>query len=58
VILPDADAATPLARIEQLIEQYRAQKRRQLVRRALKLWRKAEADQRLATLKLPPERVH
>jgi hypothetical protein len=44
VIPPNADAATRLARIEQLIEQYREEKRRQLLRRALKLWRKTEAD--------------
>jgi hypothetical protein len=58
VIVPDVDAATQLARIEQRIEQYREQKRRELVRRALKLERKAEADRRLATLELPPERIH
>jgi len=58
VILPNADAATQLARIEQLIEQYREEKRRQLLRRALKLWRKTEADRRPAILELPPARVH
>ena len=58
VILPDTDAATQLARIEELIEQYRERKRRHLLRRALKLWRKTEADQRLAIFELPPERVH
>jgi hypothetical protein len=40
----DADAATQLARIERLIERYREQKRRLLLRRALKLWRKTEDD--------------
>jgi hypothetical protein len=58
VFPPDADAATQLARIEQLIEQYRQQKRRRDFRRALKLWRKTEVDQRLAIFELPPERVH
>jgi hypothetical protein len=58
MILPDTDAATRLARIEQRIKQYREQKRRQLLHRALKLWRKTEADRRLAMLELPPERVH
>jgi len=58
VILPDADGATRLARIDRLIERYREQKRRQLLRRAIKLWRKAEADRRLAILELPPERIH
>ena len=57
-MLPNADAATQLARIEQLIEQYREEKRRQLLRRALKLWRKTEADGRPAILELPPARVH
>ena len=58
MILPDADAATRLARIEQLIEQYREEKRRQLLRRAVKLWRKTEADQRLAMLEIPQDRIH
>jgi hypothetical protein len=58
VIPPDADAATQLAGIEQLIERYREQKRRLLLRRALKLWRKTEDDQRLAILERPQERVH
>jgi hypothetical protein len=58
VIFPKPDGATQLARIEQLIEQYRERKRRQLLRRALKLWRKTEEDRRLAILELPPARVH
>jgi hypothetical protein len=58
VMLPNADAATQLARIEQLIEQYREEKRRQLLRCALKLWRKTEANRRPAIRDLPPERVH
>jgi hypothetical protein len=58
VVPPDADAATRLARIEQLIELYREEKRRRLLQHALKLWRKTEADQRLAMLELRPERVH
>jgi cobalamin biosynthesis Mg chelatase CobN len=57
-MLPNTDAATRLARLEQLIDQYREEKRRQLLQRALKLWRKTEADLRLATLELRPERVH
>jgi hypothetical protein len=47
-----------LARIEQLIEQHREEKRRQLLRRALKLWRNTKADRRLAILERPPGRVH
>jgi hypothetical protein len=58
VIPRDAETAARLARIERLIEQYREQKQRQRLLRAIKLWRRAEADQRLATLELQPERVH
>jgi hypothetical protein len=58
VIPPDADAATRLARIEQLIERYREEKRRRLLQRALKLWRKTEADQHLAILDRPQHRIH
>ena len=58
VIARDADTTARLARIERLIEQYREQKNRQLLLRAIKLWRRAEADQRLAILDLPSERVH
>jgi len=58
VIRPDADAAAHLARIEQLIEQYREQKRVRLLRRALKLRRRTDADRRVAILELPPARVH
>ena len=52
------DAAEQLERIERLMEQYRADKRRQRLGLALKLWRKTEADERLAMLELAPERVH
>lgn len=58
MIPPDADAAIQLARIEQLIEDYREEKRRQALRRILELRRKTEAHKRLAILELPPERVH
>jgi hypothetical protein len=52
------DTAARLKRIEQLIEEFRVAKRRQLLRQAIKLWRKAEASQRLAEFDVPPERVH
>jgi hypothetical protein len=58
VIPPDADAATQLGRIEQLIERYREEKRRRLLQLAVKLWRKAEMEQRLAPFELPAELVH
>ena len=52
------DEAERLTRIEQLIEQYRAAKQRRIVRRAIKLWRAIEADQRLAGFEAQPDRVH
>ncbi len=48
-----------LARIMRLIEKYRATKRRRLLERAMKAWRRAEADRRFADLlESPPERLH
>ena len=58
MILREIDAAAQLERIERLMEQYRANQRRQRLRLALKLWRKTEADQRLTRLELAPERLH
>jgi cobalamin biosynthesis Mg chelatase CobN len=49
---------TWLAHLEELIEEYRAAKRRRLLQRAIKLWRRAEADQRRAALEAQPERLH
>ena len=45
-------------RIDQLIEESRAAKRRRLLSRVRKLWRSAEVLQQLAALEAPPERVH
>jgi len=47
-----------LARIEDVIEEYRAVKQRRLLRLAMRLWRRAEARQRLVALETPLERVH
>jgi hypothetical protein len=52
------DRPERLARIERLIDEYRLVKRRRIVRRAMKLWRAAEANQRLAQFEAPPERVN
>jgi hypothetical protein len=46
------------ARIEQVIERYRLEKKRRLQRRADSLWRKQEALQALIDLEKPLERVH
>lgn len=47
-----------LVRLTQRIEEYRATKQRQLLERAMKLWRRAEADRRIAELFESPERMH
>jgi DNA-binding transcriptional regulator YbjK len=49
------DAGARLARLEQMVEQYRAAQKRQLLQRAIKLWRKTEAQQKLEER---PERSH
>ena len=54
---PD-DTAARMKRLEQLMDEYLEAKRRRLIRRAMKLWRDAEARQRLAAFDVPPERVH
>jgi hypothetical protein len=51
VIPSSPGASRQLERIEQLIEQYRQEKRRLRLERAIKLWR-------LARPQLPPERFH
>jgi hypothetical protein len=52
------DAAGRLARIDRMIEEYREAKKRQVLRRAKKLWRRAESDQQLAELERPPTLIH
>jgi len=47
-----------ISRIEQMIDEYREAKRRRLVRRAIRLWRRTEARQQLIHLEAPSERVH
>ena len=51
-------AAEQRARIEQMIEEYRETKRRRLLQRAMTLWRKIEAHQRLLVFEGEEERVH
>jgi hypothetical protein len=53
-----ADTVARLQRIEQFIAEHREAKRRQFLRRAIKLWRKAEAQRWIAKLDVPPDRVH
>lgn len=53
-----ADTGARVARIERLIEHYRLTKERRLRRRAVLLWRKLAAQQRVVELEKPPERIH
>ena len=46
------------ARIEQMIEEYRAATQQRLLQRAMTLWLNAEADQRLLAFEAQAERVH
>jgi len=57
--LTTASTEVRLARITRLIEQYRETKQRQLLERAIELWRRAEANRQFADLvESSPERVH
>ena len=52
------DAHERLARIEQMIQEDRGTKQRQVLKRAIKLLRKAEVQQQLMDFEALPERVH
>jgi hypothetical protein len=52
------DPAERNARIERMIEEFRAAKQRQLLQQAIKLWRETEAQQQLERFDAPPERIH
>ncbi len=45
-------------RIERLIAEFRAAKKRRLVKVALKLWRQSDAERRLMSFEAPPDRIH
>jgi hypothetical protein len=48
-----------LARLTRLMDEYRATKQRRLLERAMKLWRRAEANRGFVDLlESPPERFH
>jgi len=47
-----------LACIERLIERYREARLRRLMRRAMRVWRQAEAHRWLMSLEAAPDRVH
>jgi len=53
-----AESAERRARIEQLIQEYRAAKERRLLKRAVRLWRKTEARQGFVEIESSPQRVH
>ena len=46
------------ARLERMMEQYRAATRLRRLRLAMKRWRMHEARQVLAALEKPPDRIH
>jgi hypothetical protein len=46
------------ARLKLLIEAYRARKERRLVRRAIRLWRQAEAQLAVIQNEQQPDRIH
>jgi hypothetical protein len=47
-----------LVRIERIIEHYRMEQKRRLLRRAKRLWRKLEAQQVILAFEKPHDRVH
>ena len=47
-----------LVRIERVIEHYRVEKKRRLLRRAIRLWRKLEAQQVILQFEKPHNSVH
>ena len=54
-----ANTEARLARLTRLIEQYRETQQRQLLERAIQLWRRAEANRQFVDLvESPPERIH
>jgi len=56
--IDQTDTKERLARIEQMIEDYRVAKEDRLLRRAIKVWRKAEVQKQLVELEAGPERIH
>jgi DNA-binding transcriptional regulator YbjK len=46
------------ARLERMMDQYRAATNRRRLQMAMKQWRTDEAQQALAKLEKPPERIH
>ena len=58
MVIDRIDPAERLARIEQLIEEYRVAKQRRLLQRALRLWRKTEARQQFVEVDTTRHLVH
>lgn len=56
--LDETDATDRIAHLERLIEDYRQAKRRRLLERAMKLWRRLKAGQQRADLEWSPRRIH
>jgi len=58
MVIDRIDPTERRARIEQLIEKYRAAKQCRLRRRAMRLWRNTEVRQKIVELEASPPRVH
>ena len=58
MLIDRKDIKERLARIEQMIEDYRVAKEDRLLRRAIKVFRKAEVQKQLVELEAEPERIH
>jgi hypothetical protein len=56
--IDQSDPGERRARIENIIEEYRAVKQRKLLRLAIRRWRTTAARQRLDEFESRPERVH
>jgi hypothetical protein len=52
------DAAERLARIQRMIEFYRLERHRRLMRLAMKMWRQTAREQQLARLDAAPDLIH
>ena len=53
-----AERCDRIARLDRMIEQYRLAKKRRLVRQAMSLWRKIQAQQKVLDFEKPVDRVH
>ena len=53
-----AERCDRIVRLDRMMEQYRLAKKRRLVRQAMSLWRKIQAQQKVLDFEKPVDRVH